>query len=236
MIYQRIRKVLSPQAIRSKRRVEFPFKENKVFLDGQLDKIWMKLNHKFYCFNINLEKTNCQKFSSKFIGINKSNYLIMNCFYNNNRKTIHDLQTQQYKKDFYPIGGLAYHIRGLIQLINNGILCYQLSLSKFGLKKTFCLKTNDKFDQNSIKEWQTGNNLQANKIHPYKIRIFKDDPKFSLVKLVFKKGQHRPIRKVANLLCYQISDFKSTELGSLSLNRLNERDFKLIKAINFEDI
>ena len=233
MIYQRINKVLSQQAICSRRRAEILIKEKKVIVNGQLAEIGMKVNPEIDCINVNGKKINCQNFSSKLIVINKPKYVITSCHDNYNRKTILDLLPQEYKKGFYPIGRLDYHSRGLILLTNNGRLCYELSHPKFGHKKTYIVKINGKVDQNSIDEWQSGIDLQGKKTQPCKIKIIHDDTKSFIVKIILKEGRNRQIRRVANLLGYKVADLKRIEFGTFSLEGLKEGDWKLIKSFNF---
>ncbi len=236
MIYQRINKVLSQQAICSRRRAEILIKEKKVMVNGQLAEIGMKVNPELDRINVNGKDINCQNFSSKLILINKPKFVITSCSDNYNRKTILDLLPQEYKKGFYPIGRLDYLSRGLILITNNGRLCYELSHPKFGHKKTYIVKINGKVDQNLIEEWQKGINLQGKKTHPCIIKILKDDSKFFIIKVILKEGRNRQIRRVANLLGYKVVDLKRTDFGKFSLEDLKEGDWKLIKSLNFEGI
>ncbi len=236
MIYQRINKVLSQQAICSRRRAEILINEKKVMVNGQIAKLGMKVNPELDLINVNGKNINYQNSSSKLILINKPKYVITSCSDSYNRKTIIDLLPQEYKKGFYPIGRLDYNSRGLILVTNNGKLCYEFSHPKFGHKKIYIVKMNGKFDHNSIEKWETGINLQGKKTHPCKIELIKNDPKFFILKIILKEGRNRQIRRIAQLLNYKVIDLKRTDFGSFSLNGLKEGKWRLIKTFNYGDI
>ena len=236
MIYQRINKVLSQQAICSRRRAEILIKEKKVMVNGQVAEIGMKVNLELDCIKVNGRDVNRKNFSSKLIIINKPKYVITSCHDNYNRKTILDLLPKEYKKGFYPIGRLDFHSRGLILLTNNGRLCYELSHPKFGHKKTYIVKINGKINQNLIKLWQAGIFLQGKRTFPCQIKIIKEDSKFFVIKIILKEGRNRQIRRVANSLGYEVIDLKRTDFGGFSLEGLREGDWRLIKNFNFGEI
>lgn len=235
MIYQRINKLLSQQAICSRRRAEILIKEKKVIVNGQIAQIGMKVNTQTDSITVNGKKINFQNFSSTIVLINKPKYVITSCYDNFNRKTILDLLPPEYKKGFYPIGRLDYLSRGLILLTNNGKLCYELSHPKFGHKKIYIVKINGKSDQNLIEKWREGIKLNGKKTHPCEINIIREESKYFEIKIILKEGRNRQIRRVADLLGYKVKDLKRTNFGNFSLDGLKEGDWKLIKACNYED-
>ena len=71
--------------------------------------------------------------------------------------------------------------------------------------KTYIKKTNVKVDQNFIKKWQFGINLQGKRTHLSNIEILKDNPKICIIKVISKGRINRQIRRFENSLGLQVN-------------------------------
>ncbi len=236
MTYQRINKVLSQQAICSRRQAEILIKEKKVMVNGLLAKIGMLVNPEIDCINVNGQNLECKKLLYKLLLINKPKYVITSCADKFNRKTIIDLLPSEYKKGYYPIGRLDYLSRGLLLITNNGELCYKFSHPKFEHKKKYIVKIEGIFNKSYIEKWCAGIDLNGKKTNPCKIKLLDNNSKFFTIQVTLKEGRNRQIRRVANLLGYKVTDLKRIEFGGISLGDLKEGNWKLIKNFNFECI
>ncbi len=58
--------------------------------------------------------------------------------------------------------------------------------------------------------------------------LFKKDLKYSFLKKTFKKGQNRPISRIASLLSYKVIDLQRVNFANISLFNLNLGECKLM--------
>ena len=68
------------------------------------------------------------------------------------------------------------------------------------------------------------------------MKILENNRELFIMKVFLKDRRNRQIIRVINLLIYKAGNLIRTEFRSLSFDGLKDKDWKLIKAHNFEDI
>lgn len=230
---QRINKVIANCGVCSRRKVDLLIRDRRIFVNGSLAVIGMKVNPEFDHIFVDGKKLESKNITPTIILINKPKNVITTCFDKHNRKTVIDLLPKQFRKGFFPIGRLDYISRGALLITNNGEICYRLSHPKFEHKKIYIVKLYGNLMKNDLDTWRSGVYLEGKKTNACEIELVEKDLFNFSLKITLREGRNRQIRKIASLFGLKVVDLQRINFANVPLGNLKEGDWKLIKNINF---
>jgi 23S rRNA pseudouridine2604 synthase len=142
-------------------------------------------------------------------------------------KNVFDLVKE--KERLFPVGRLDKDSSGLLLLTNDGDLALQLTHPRYEKEKEYEVLINKPLQDKDLRRMQQGMALGTEKSLPAKVNVI-NEKKFNIV---LKEGKKRQIRRMAEILGYQVLALKRIRINSLSLCDLKVGEYKIL---NKEDL
>ena len=144
------------------------------------------------------------------------------------RKTVLDL-VKNIKVRLYPAGRLDMDSSGLIILTNDGELVYNITHPKFMIPKTYQLTIARNISKKDLEALAAGINIDNRKLIPTEVNIVKTGSSYQILKIQIHEGRKRILRRVMARLGYGVLDLKRIRIGDLSLGKLKEGRYRVLK-------
>lgn len=152
------------------------------------------------------------------------------------RKTVRDLIPLP--GHLYPVGRLDKESEGLMLLTNDGDLAHKLTHPRYGHEKTYHVVLLGEIHIEKVNQWRQGVLLEEKMTAPAKVEIISRENGLSHLKIVMREGRKRQIRRIANLLGYEVRHLTRQKIGPLSLGslkpgewrHLTEQELKLLQG------
>ena len=144
------------------------------------------------------------------------------------RKTVLDL-VKNIKVRLYPAGRLDMDSSGLIILTNDGELVYNITHPKFMIPKTYQLTITRNISKKDLEALTAGINIDNRKLIPAEVNIVKTGSSYQILKIQIHEGRKRILRRVMARLGYGVLDLKRIRIGDLSLGKLKEGRYRVLK-------
>jgi 23S rRNA pseudouridine2605 synthase len=119
---------------------------------------------------------------------------------------------------------LDYNSRGLLVFTNDGDNASRLLHPSTGVTRTYRVKVKPGLSEEDRKNIEKGVEIEKGVMAgPARVRI-----RTEAVEISLKEGKNREIRKIMQVLGYQIRDLKRISLGKLRLGDLKEGKFRIL--------
>lgn len=120
------------------------------------------------------------------------------------------------KERLYPVGRLDKNSSGLLLLTNDGDLALKLTHPRYEHEKEYEVEANKNLSGRDLKKMSEGLIIDGKKTLP--ARVEKSTPK--KFKIILREGRKRQIRRMANVLGYQVKKLRRVRIGGLKLGNL----------------
>jgi len=130
-------------------------------------------------------------------------------------RTVLDLLPPSLRK-VYPVGRLDKDTSGLLILTNDGDLSQRLAHPSFGTKKVYRALLDRRLQEHDRQRLESGVVIEAEKTQPCQIRLLEGD----FVEVVLREGRKRQVRKMFEVIGYEVLDLHRTSEGVLELKDL----------------
>ena len=240
---ERIQKVLSQWGIASRRKAEKMIVAGRVNLNGQTAKLGDRVDLTQDILQVDGKEVHqAHRPPILYFLLNKPVGVVSTCNDPQKRPTVIDLLPPELKEEtgIHPVGRLDFASSGAIILTNDGELTLGLTHPRFHLPKTYLVKLNCPPTKKNLTYWREGVILDDKKTLPAKINLVKSDKTGKTLKIVLTEGRNRQIRRIAQLLGYQVIKLHRLAIGELTLNlpqgrKLNSGQYRHLKPteINF---
>lgn len=126
------------------------------------------------------------------------------------------------KRRLFTYGRLDYMTEGLIIISNDGELYNHIMHPRKKLYKSYIAKLDREIEEKDIEALKHGVVIEGKRTAPAKVkRIDKKE-----IRIAIFEGRNRQIRKMVEILGYNISSLKRVKIGELSLGHLPVGDYR----------
>ena len=135
------------------------------------------------------------------------------------------------KKRLFTYGRLDYMTEGLIIISNDGEVYNHVMHPRKKLYKSYIAKLSREVEEKDIEAWKHGVVIDGKRTAPAKVK--KLDKKE--VRIAIFEGRNRQIRKMVEILGYNVSSLKRVKIGELTLGHLQPGDYRALteEEINY---
>ncbi len=137
------------------------------------------------------------------------------------RKTVLDLLPPM-KERVFPVGRLDQDTTGLLLLTNDGELAYRLTHPKYGVEKKYQLLVSGRVKKDEIERVRKGVRLEEGMTGKAKVRVVEENDEVSLIEMIIHEGKKRQIRRVCEVVGWELMELRRVGVGPLELAKLKE--------------
>jgi 23S rRNA pseudouridine2605 synthase len=162
-----------------------------------------------------------------------------------NRPTVLDLVG--INRRIYPVGRLDYDTEGLLLLTNDGELANKLMHPKYGVYKTYLVKTNKPIDEKSLVRLREGVKIKADRGHSSSPAassrrqansLLTSEAKVSIVpntdgkqlRISIHEGRNRQVRKMLEAVGSYVRKLKRIEYANLNITGLKTGEWRYLSG------
>ncbi len=140
------------------------------------------------------------------------------------RRTV--VQLVGLKTRIFPVGRLDYNTTGALLLTNDGELTYYLTHPKFEVKKIYRVLLDKVIRPIALHQFQRGVELDGRRTAPCKVRELRIIDNRSYLEVELHEGRNRQIRRMFDLLGYQVEELHRLEFAGLRVNDLKPGEWR----------
>ena len=221
---ERIQKIIANAGYCSRREAEKLIKEKRVTVNGIIvDELGTKAD---YNDTILIDGKAIEKEDKVYYLLNKPMGIISSVRDEKNRKTVVDLIDTNER--IYPVGRLDYDTTGVLLLTNDGELTNKLIHPKNEVIKVYVAKLNKILEINDLKKLENGVIIDGYKTKKCKVKIKKIDKykNTSLVEIRIHEGKNHQVKKMFNVLGYDVIKLKREVFAFLTTDGLKSGEYR----------
>ncbi len=150
------------------------------------------------------------------------------------RRTVRDLINLP--GHLYPVGRLDKQSTGLMLMTNDGDLAHKLTHPRYGHEKTYYVTIDGKIGPEQLQQWRQGVILDGEKTAPAKVKVINQELSFTQLEIVMREGKKRQIRRVANILGFEVRHLIRIKIGPLALGDLKPGKWRHLTPGELRDL
>ncbi|MEG1791129.1 MAG: pseudouridine synthase [Clostridia bacterium] len=149
-----------------------------------------------------------------------------------NRKTIFDYVDLD--KRLFSIGRLDFDSEGLLLLTNDGDLAQRLTHPSYEIPKTYLAKIDGEIPESDLARIRKGVIVDGVMTRRSKIRLKEIKDNVSSYEITIYEGKNRQIRKMFEVIGYDVIFLKRVSIGDLRLGGLGRGAYRYLKDYEVE--
>ena len=162
----------------------------------------------------------------KYIMLNKPAGIITTASDEYNRQTVLDLIPLEER--IFPVGRLDQDTTGLVLLTNDGDLANHLIHPRYKIPKTYHALLNKKIHPKDIYHFERGLLLDDKITAPCKLSEIRVIDNCSYLEVIISEGRNRQIRRMFELLDYEVETLERIAFGPLHLGGLKRKEWRYL--------
>lgn len=221
---ERLQKVIANCGYCSRRKAEELISQGQVCVNGTIIK---ELGVKVSATDeITVEGNHLNKQTKEYVLLYKPRGVVTTTKDEKNRKTVVDLI--DINKRLYPVGRLDYDTTGLLILTNDGELTNLLTHPRNNIDKVYVAKVEGVMTGKDIKILEKGVRIDDFVTAPCKAKIKKIDKKnkTTIVLLTIHEGKNHQVKKMLEVLGYNVLKLKREKIAFLTLEGLKSGEYR----------
>jgi len=152
------------------------------------------------------------------------------------RQTVLDIIPVKFRElRLYPVGRLDRESSGLLLLTNDGDLTYQLTHPKFELEKEYVVAINSTLKPADKLRLERGVDLADGTTSPARLRMVRGMAPLNY-SIIIHEGRKRQVRRMFEVMGYQVLDLRRVRIGNLTLGDLREGDVRQLSTDEIESL
>ncbi|HRR41842.1 MAG TPA: pseudouridine synthase [Syntrophales bacterium] len=151
------------------------------------------------------------------------------------RPTVVDL-LQGVTERVYPVGRLDYDSEGLLLLTNDGEFALRVQHPRYGIPRTYLVKVRGVLKQSEVKKIQDGVMLEDGVFVPLDVKVEKQNPLSTWLRMTIADGRNRVIRRLFDILGHPVARLVRVSIGGVELGGLKERECRHLKKREIEQL
>ena len=223
---ERLQKVIANSGYCSRRKAEKLISAGKVRVNGMVvSELGFKVDGNDQIM-INNEVLSREE--KEYILLNKPRGVVTTTSDEKNRKTVIDLINTN--KRLYPVGRLDYDTTGALLLTNDGELTNLLIHPRNKIDKVYIAKVKGFFDKESALTMGRGVVIDGVKTAKSFVKLKKYDKKSntSLVEVVIHEGRNHQVKKMFNVVGFDVLKLKREMFAFLDVNGLKSGEYRYL--------
>lgn len=221
---ERLQKIIANKGYCSRRKAEELIQNGKVKVNGKIvTTLGTKISEKDI---ITIDNNVLEPEQKEYYLLYKPRGIITSTKDEKNRKTVIDFIPTQAR--IYPVGRLDYDTSGILLLTNDGELTNALIHPKNEIDKVYVAKVKGLVTPNDLKTLSNGIIIDGRKTSKGKAKLKKYDKKTntSIVELVIHEGRNHQVKKMFEVLGYNVLKLKREQFGFLNLSGLKSGEYR----------
>jgi len=220
----RLQKYLADAGVASRRAAEEMITAGRIFVNGKVaDILGTKVDPEKDKVTVDGRSVK-QNRESVVMMLNKPRGYVCSAKKFPGEKNIFDLIEYRYR--IYPIGRLDKDSEGLILLTNDGQLADRLTHPKFQKEKEYIVTVDKNINERFLENMENGVNLDDGRTMPAFTEALAED-EFSII---LKQGKKRQIRRMCEVLGYNVTRLKRIRINRLLLGNLKLGQTRILGA------
>ncbi len=215
---ERIQKIMAEAGIASRRKCEVMIKKGLVKVNGKTIKLGDKADYEKE--KIEFDGKLIKKEKKVYIMINKPKGVLSSVKDDRGRKTIVDLVKTD--KKVFTVGRLDLDSEGLMILTNDGDFANKIIHPRYNIKKTYLVILDRSLNKMDNEKIMKGITIEGRKLNVFDLKQNKGE-----ITLSIHEGRKHIIKKLFDLLGYEVIDLKRISIGNLKLN-LRSSECKIV--------
>ncbi len=142
------------------------------------------------------------------------------------RKTVIDVVN--IPERVFPVGRLDFNTTGALLLTNDGELAYFLAHPRFEVPKIYRVLLNKRIRPIDLHHFRTGVVLDGRKTAPCRVEELRIIDNCSYLEVELHEGRNRQIRRMFDVLGYQVKELHRIEFAGLRVSDLKEGEWRLL--------
>ncbi|HKL12218.1 MAG TPA: pseudouridine synthase [Halanaerobiales bacterium] len=231
---ERLQKVMAHAGVASRRKSEEIIAEGRVKVNGVVvTEMGTKVDPTEDTIEVDGEEI--EKESKIYLKLYKPKGYVTTVNDPQGRKTVMDL-IQGIDKRIYPVGRLDLDSSGLLLLTNDGDLTYKITHPSHELDKEYMVVVDGLLNEDELKKFKNGIVFDEGKTSPAKIKKVNQDHKNTTYEVIIHEGMNRQIRRMFDILGYQVVSLIRVRIGNISLGSLKPGEYKKVSRKKLQNL
>jgi 23S rRNA pseudouridine2605 synthase len=225
MARQRLQKVLAAAGIDSRRKCEELILSGAVSVNSQVvDRLPAFVDPQSDIITVHGKRIHAEQ--KVYFLLNKPKGVICSSSDPQGRPKAIDLVSCRQR--IFCVGRLDADTTGLIILTNDSELANRLTHPRYGLAKTYVVRTKGRVDADAAEVLKKGIWLAEGKTAEASVNIFRHGPEESLIEITIRQGLNRQVRRMLAKLGLSVKSLKRTQIGTITDKGLGVGRFRAL--------
>jgi 23S rRNA pseudouridine2605 synthase len=136
------------------------------------------------------------------------------------RRAVHDLMPKEWATILHSVGRLDFKSEGLIFYTNDGEFSLRLTHPRYGVRKKYMVSVKGEVTPEQIRTLEKGVYEADEVLRAERGRIIKSNNSHSLVELTLSEGKNREVRRMFEVLGFEVERLQRVQIGPIKLGQL----------------
>jgi len=216
----RLNKFLALSGVASRRGADGLIESGKVTVDGKKAQLGMVVTGVEEIL-VDGKKIKAISGQMVYLIVNKPKGVVTTSEDTHGRQTVLDLLSPM-RERLFPVGRLDQDTTGLLILTNDGELAYRLTHPKYGVDKKYQLLVSGRVKKDELERMRNGIRLEEGMTGKAKVRVVEENDEVSLVEMIIHEGKKRQIRRMSEIVGWNLIELRRVAVGGIELSKLKE--------------
>lgn len=224
---ERLQKLIAASGYSSRRKAEELIKSGKVTVNGEVVR---ELGTKASASDIIIvEGVRLLRENKRYYLFYKPEKVITSMSDEKDRACVKDYFDDVSERVF-PVGRLDYDTSGALIMTNDGEFTNLITHPRHKISKTYVVKVKGRVEERHLKILKSGVRIDDYKTAPAKVNIIKNKNKSenTLIEMTIYEGKNRQIRKMFEVLGYEVIKLKRIAIEDLTLEGLKIGEYRIL--------
>ena len=228
MAEERVQKLIASSGFCSRRKAEEYICAKKVKVNGKTVKLGDKADpeqDKIYVDGVLVVSPKKKPKKHSYYVLNKPRGYVTTMSDELGRKCVADL-LGDIEARVYPVGRLDRDSEGLLILTDDGDFSNKVMHPSNGIEKTYRVSVVPAFSEDDLDRLIAGVLLDGTEITPVNVTVVRQEKERSVLSITIKEGKNREIRRLMEVLGYDVKRLKRTSIGCVTLGHMKPGEIR----------